>query len=216
MPVGTTFRPFALAFGFLVLSSLPAAAAVVINEIDYDQPGNDTSEFIELKNNGGTSVNLGTYTVELVNGLDGSVYQAIPLPAVLLPGGGYYVICFGTNVVNNCNLSVTPTVNGIQNGAPDAVGLRDNGFLVDAVSYEGNSPGYTEGTGIPLVNSDDNINLFVGISRFPDGVDTNNNAADWGLHCITPGQVNAPPTIPCNAIVPARRSAWGAIKSMYR
>ena len=42
-----------------VFAALPASAQLVINEIDYDQPSTDTAEFIEIKNTGATSVNLG-------------------------------------------------------------------------------------------------------------------------------------------------------------
>ncbi len=220
MPVCDPFRPTALALGLLLCSSAPLAAAVVINEVDYDQPGAvDNAEFIELKNNGPGAVDLGTYTVELVNGgvTPASVYSTIVLPSYLLPPGGYYVICFGVGTVNNCNLQATPTVDAIQNGAPDAIGLRSGGVLVDAVSYEGNTPApYIEGTGIPVAASDDGTGMSAGISRYPDGVDTNNNAADWSLRCITPGLPNAFPTVPCNAIVRARASAWGAVKLHYR
>src|SRR4029079_11644454 len=48
----------AAAWSLLALSARAASAQVVINEIDYDQPGTDTAEFVELKNVGTISVNL--------------------------------------------------------------------------------------------------------------------------------------------------------------
>jgi predicted amidohydrolase YtcJ len=39
--------------------------ALVINEIDYDQPSTDTAEFIEIKNTSGSSVNLDSYHLDL-------------------------------------------------------------------------------------------------------------------------------------------------------
>src|ERR671928_182837 len=51
--------------------TLIETAGLVINEIDYDQPGTDTAEFIELKNNGANGVNLDPYSLVLVNGNGG-------------------------------------------------------------------------------------------------------------------------------------------------
>ena len=114
------------------------SATLVINEIDYDQPGTDTAEFLELKNVSGGAIGLDDYSVELVNGTGGgaSVYATIDLPDVSLAAGDYYVICANAATVANCDLDSSPDTNFIQNGAPDAIGLRSNGALVDAVSYE--------------------------------------------------------------------------------
>lgn len=219
MPFDTPLRPLVLATGLLLATAAPSFAAIVINEVDYNQPGAiDANEFIELKNTGFAPVDLGTYTIELVNGNGGgaAIYASIPLPSFLIPAGGYFVVCFG-NGTNNCNYQPNTTANFVQNGPPDAIGLRNGATLVDALSYGGNTGApYTEGVGVPVGSSDDDVNLYVGLSRFPDGTDSNNNAADFSLRCITPGVANAPPTIPCNAVVKAKPSAWGAVKALYR
>ncbi|MGB7451965.1 MAG: lamin tail domain-containing protein, partial [Lysobacterales bacterium] len=121
----------------LLLFANPVAAQLVINEVDYDQAGTDTAEFLEIKNTGGSSVNLSTYTIELVSG--GSAYNTIPLPAVSLAAGDYFVVCANAATVANCDLDESPDTNFIQNGAPDAIGLKDGSSLVDALSYEGDS-----------------------------------------------------------------------------
>src|SRR5688572_19776874 len=112
----------------LLLGGTPADAqsTLVVNEIDYDQPGTDTAEFIELKNVSGSILDLDTYSVELVNGNGGGavVYQTIDLPPFALVPGGYYIICGNAALVLNCQLDVTPDTNLIQNGAPDAVAIR--------------------------------------------------------------------------------------------
>jgi hypothetical protein len=51
----------------LVPSASAVSTSLVINEIDYDQPGTDTAEFLELKNVSGSSIGLDDYSVELVN-----------------------------------------------------------------------------------------------------------------------------------------------------
>jgi len=177
------------------------STTLVINEIDYDQPGTDTAEFLELKNVGLAPINLDTYTVELVNGTGGgaALYQTIDLPNVSLAAGDYFVICANAATTPNCDLDVAPDTNLIQNGAPDGVGLRESGVLVDAVSYEGDTGApYTEGSGVGL---DDNPSLAnMGLSRCPDGGDTDVNNADVVFRGITPGVANAcavdvPPTV---------------------
>ena len=184
----------------MILGGSPAAAQIVINEIDYDMVGTgDSAEFVELKNVSGGTVNLLGYTVELVNGNGGAaVYDTIVLPNVNLTAGDYFVICANAATVVNCDLDDGPDTDFIQNGSPDAVGLRLSGTLVDTVSYEGNTGApYTEGTGTAAADS--NTVAFVGLSRFADGVDSNNNNADLSLRCITPGVTNSAATSGCTA-----------------
>jgi hypothetical protein len=177
--------------------SFVGVAVLVINEVDYDQPSTDTAEFVEIKNIGTASADLSAYTLELVNGTGGgaSIYQSYTLSAVTLPAGDYFVICGDAANVVNCDLDVSPDSNLIQNGAPDAVGLRFNGALVDAVSYEGDTGApYTEGSGAGLEDSGDGS-----ISRCDDGSDTNQNNVDLVFGATsTPGAENvcAPPPPP--------------------
>jgi hypothetical protein len=175
--------------------TMPTAQNLIINEVDYDQPGTDDAEFIELKNADNTDIDLSNYEVELVNGSSGVIYQTIALPNVTLAPGDYFVICANDANTPNCDMEVTPATNLIQNGSPDAIGIRFNSStLVDAVSYEGNTVApYTEtdGTGLEDDGSQDNM----GISRFPDGVDTDVNNVDFTFLCITPGLPNGGPEI---------------------
>src|SRR5918994_4684073 len=90
--------------------ALPAAApaassTLVINEIDYDQPGGDTAEFVELKNVSAGTIELDPYSLELVNGNGGgaSVYRTINLPAFQLAGGEHYVVCANIATTANCD-----------------------------------------------------------------------------------------------------------------
>jgi hypothetical protein len=176
------------------------SGSLVINEVDYDQPSTDTAEFIELKNVSGATINLATVTVELINGAGCCTpYATFNLPNVNLAPGAYYVVCANSSITPNCDLDVTPDTNLIQNGAPDAIGLRIGGTLVDAVSYEGDTGApYTEGSGAGL--SDDGLVSGSGISRIPDGADTNMNNVDLSPRCITPGAANTTDT--CGAFSP--------------
>ncbi|HBX68125.1 MAG TPA: hypothetical protein DEH25_01720 [Chloroflexi bacterium] len=173
---------------------------LVINEIDYDQPSTDTAEFVEIKNVGTVSADLSEFTLELVNGTGGgaAVYQSYVLPSVTLAVGDYFVVCGDAANVANCDLDVSPDSNLVQNGAPDGAGLLHNGTLVDAVSYEGDTGApYTEGSGAGLEDNPAVENA--GISRFPDGVDTNQNNADFSLRCSTPGAANLAESSNCVA-----------------
>ena len=202
----------------LLAFALPVQAAIVINEVDYDQPGTDTAEFIELKNTGPVAVNLQNYKVELVNGNLGgaAVYQTITLPSFSLAVGAYYVISGNSSLVPFTNLVVTPATNLIQNGPPDAIGLRDPiSILRDAVSYEGNTGApYTETSGTLLV--DDGSNVYASLSRFPDGADTDNNNLDFSLRCASPGSPNVATSGTCGNPVPTHSATWGQIKTIYR
>ncbi len=172
-------------------------AQLVINEVDYDMNGTDNAEWIEIKNNGTSAVDINGYKLELVNGgnTPATVYSTITLASssTLLQPGGYYVV--GNNAsIPNINLVVTPTTNLIQNGAPDAIGLKDNSNnLLDAVSYEGNTTSpYIEGAGVNTLVDAGSANFTAGtIGRFPDGADTGDNMVDWITLCIgTPGASN--------------------------
>jgi uncharacterized protein len=182
-----------------VAASAPQALSttVVINEVDYDQASTDTAEFLELENVSGSAINLDTYLVQLVNGTGGgaAVYDTIDLPAVTLAAGDYYVVCANAANVANCDLDDDPNTDFIQNGAPDAIGLRDGSTLVDALSYEGDSGApYTEGSGAGL-NDDPNAGTN-GLSRCPDGTDTDVNTADFVYASSTPGAANTCPSPP--------------------
>jgi hypothetical protein len=172
----------------------PLPLTVVINEVDYDNPGLDNDEWIELYNYGPDPVNAGNLRIELVNGINGggTVYQTINIDSPLaIPPGGYFVV--GNNASNPA-VDYVPlgaaSSNFIQNGAPDAIALIDRltGALIDVISYEGNTAApYIEGTGV--TGGDDETPGKV-IARVPNGVDTNDNNADWQEWCATPGTSN--------------------------
>lgn len=195
--------------GLMLGLTLGASAQynLVINELDYDnfRPSADSAEFIELYNNGTTAIDLSNFAIVLVNGANAgaAVYKTITLPAYPLNAGSYYVICGsfnGNTFVTNCNQqeTLTSSTGFIQNGSPDAMAIihLPDSSIVDALSYEGSVPGYVEGTGVPLANSDtvnlsDTLNSrYLGICRFPDGADSNNDSIDFIRACITPGAAN--------------------------
>jgi hypothetical protein len=172
-------------------SGEPALPALVINEIDYDQPGTDAAEFIEIRNNSSAPASLAGWTLELVNGNGGAVYASIDLTGPVLAAGDYFVVCANAATVANCDLDVSPDTNLVQNGAPDAVALAFEGAVVDAVSYEGDVPLYVEGSGSGLADP----GVDGSLSRCPDGADTNQNNVDFTfVTSISPGAENICPS----------------------
>jgi cytosine/adenosine deaminase-related metal-dependent hydrolase len=174
------------------------ASHLVINEVDYDQIGTDTAEFIEIYNPSVAAVSLTGKQVILINGSNNQVYDTIDLTGTLASHA--YLVIAGANV------SVAPpatkldpgwTNDKVQNGAPDGVALIDNTAhtLIDALSYEGgitmvDLPGFAapvslvEGTMLPATVADSGT-TDASLCRFPDGQDTDNAAGDWKL-CAAP------------------------------
>lgn len=114
-----------------------SARAVVINELDYDNPGTDGTEFIELLNNTASAVDLAGYSLVGFNGgaPDDQAYRVIPLSGTIAPGGLFVI----GNVVG-ANNDPTPDTNLFQNGAGDAIGLYSSGTFTASAPASGGNP----------------------------------------------------------------------------
>lgn len=185
--------------GFLFAPAL-LQAQLVINEVDYDQPGTDAAEYLELKNIGTTAYPMDEVAVILVNGSGGAPATYLTISSDTWPDlapGAYFVIC-ANGSTPNCGHLATPATNLIQNGVPDAIAVVNTvtDEVLDVLSYGGNVVGYVEGTGTTAVdvNSVDERSL----NRWPDGTDTNNNDADFRLGCSTPGATNLVDDVVCD------------------
>lgn len=173
--------------GLTLATPIHTHATVILNEIDYDQPGVDTAEFIELYNPSSSSISLNGYSLDLVNGNNNSVYRSIDLTGFNIGSSSYFVVCSDTSLIANCNYDFTNSNGWFQNGAPDAVALYNTTELIDSLSYEGDMIGFTEGSVLTLADSNSEI---MSISRLPDGYDSDNNNFDFQAGCITPGLKN--------------------------
>jgi hypothetical protein len=172
---------------------------LVINEIDYDNPGADDFEFIEILNTGSTTVDLSTVTIELVNGnmMVNAVYGTEALGGALAPGEYAVVADPGVTVAPTAVVFALGTAP--QNGSPDGLALYDtaHGVVLDALSYEGsittaNIDGsvfdLVEGTATTAVDDGSGVSALV---RIPDGSDTNVASVDWlATTVLTPGSAN--------------------------
>ncbi|WP_394828996.1 M4 family metallopeptidase [Pendulispora albinea] len=180
----------------------PPPGRLVINEVEYDEVGDDTQEFVEIYNAGGQPVDLSTYALYLVNGIDDTSYAIVDLSSGGSLAPGQYLVIgdravtvpAGVKKINFQGLR-----DQIQNGSPDGLALANGTTVVDALSYEGvvttaQLPGIegtvnlVEGARTTASDSDSSIRS---LSRLPNGVDTNNAASDWrATPNVTPGAAN--------------------------
>jgi hypothetical protein len=196
----------------VVDSSGPCGAAqdLVINEIDYDQPGTDFAEFVEIYNGGTEDRPLSGVALILVNGLSSFEYARVELADAgpSLPAGAYLVV--GSSDVlaslppGTLFAAFPSSSNNIQNGSPDGIALFDTSatVLLDAMSYEGSItaaqldgiPGtYNLVEGTPATAADSN-STDGSLARFPDGSDTDDADTDWTFNgTISPGEPNPAP-----------------------
>lgn len=188
-----------------MLDVIALSTALVINEVDYDQVGTDTSEFIEIFNGTGAPVSLAGHALFLVNGSGNAVYTTVDLGGAGTLGDGQYLVVRSAAVtvpMGTLTVDFTKATDNIQNGAPDGIALVDTtkNLLVDALSYEGSMttatlPGLgvvslVEGTALPLSVADSNMQQG-SLCRLPNGADTNNATNDWAVSATpTPGAAN--------------------------
>jgi large repetitive protein len=185
---------------------------LVINEVDYDQVGTDTAEYVEIFNPSAQTISLTGKTLYLVNGANSEVYGTIDLSSAVSMAPLTYLVIAGSGVtVPMTAKKIDPgwTSNAIQNGgttggtSPDGLALVDttNMTIIDAFSYEGALtaamlPGFTtppslvEGTVLDPAVADSN-STDGSLCRHPNGQDTDNANADWAF-CATlsPGTAN--------------------------
>jgi|GEM_PF-6933162 len=187
-----------------------AGSDLVLNEVDYDQPGTDYGEFVEIYNGRPTARDLTGLVLILVNGGTGEEYRRYDLAdaGASLPAGAYLVVG-SPNVLSalppgTLSIPFGSNSNTVQNGAPDGVALFDTSGsgLVDALSYEGSisaaqfdgQPGsYNLVEGTPTTARDSNADDG-SLSRSPNGNDTDNAESDWSFVALpTPGAANSAP-----------------------
>jgi len=174
------------------------SGGLVINEVDYDQTGVDTAEFIEIFNPTSAAVDLTGYTVRLVNGANNLQYTSVVLSGSLA-SGQYLVIASNATLgtINNGALEIafSGMQDQVQQG-PDAIGLFNGTTAVDLLSYEGSvTMGVVTGVGtIDFVETTATSAADIAggsLVRLPNGIDTNDASNDWALAPLpSPGTVN--------------------------
>ncbi|MEZ4266986.1 MAG: lamin tail domain-containing protein [Myxococcota bacterium] len=174
------------------VTSGDAQPKLVINELDYDMAGTDTTEFLEIYNPGPGAATLARWKLQHVNGSSGAVLwtRALSEGGATLAAGAYMV--FGSpTVIASLPVGVQSVDIGtvaFENGAPDGVRLMLDNAFASGLSYEGTMAGTGEGTGAPSDAAADSL------QRCPNGVDTHDNGVDFVLRPPSPGVAN-----PCGA-----------------
>ncbi|CAH2307654.1 glycerol-3-phosphate dehydrogenase [Pelobates cultripes] len=92
---------------------------LIISEVNADNPGLDTTEFVELFHTSRQNVSLDGYTLVFYNGKTNMAYKVLNLTGLSTDNRGFFLI--GSLMVNPRPSIIVPS-NTIQNG-PDAIAL---------------------------------------------------------------------------------------------
>ncbi len=112
-----------VAIGLMCCAAASAQTQLFVNELHYDNAGEDLNETIEVAGPAGTD--LSGFSLVLYNGSGGTSYATLPLGGTLADQCGG----FGTQAV---------AAPGLQNGAPDGFALVNSaGQVLQFLSYEG-------------------------------------------------------------------------------
>jgi len=186
--------------------AIGSGGGLVLNEVDYDNVGTDTAEYVEILNAGPTPIDLTGYQLVLVNGSGNAVYKTYELGPGTLAAGQYLVLgsqsALASVPAGVATISFGTGSDYVQNGAPDGLAIINTNTLVDALSYEGamtmvtisglGTVSLVEGTMLP-VSVADSSTVPGALCRLPNGSDQNNASVDWKLcSTLTPGRANQP------------------------
>ena len=162
-----TKSQYLLVFGFVALVMPPLHAAVVINEILFNEPGSlERNEFIELHNTSGETIDLTNW--RFTKGVD-----FVFAPGSLLPAGGFLAVVSSVDDFSAANPAVT--VAGAYEGKLSNSGERLE--LVDAAGRVIDSFRYDDGEDWPQEADGDGASLELIKPSAPRDSPVNWNAA---------------------------------------
>jgi hypothetical protein len=160
-----------------------ASGPIVLNEVLYDTVGADNDVFVELRGTPGQS--LVGYSLVGIAGDTGTVYRTIALSGTIPASGLYLVATSNGNATLRASAQLIANVD-FQNG-PDGIALRGpEGETIDALAYAAAGASIMSvGEGTPALAPAPGQSL-----ARTNGVDTNQNAADFTAKTPTPGAAN--------------------------
>ncbi|MEO5728763.1 MAG: lamin tail domain-containing protein [Byssovorax sp.] len=163
--------------------SIVTVVSPVINEIVYDTSGADVGCFIEIL--GPPGLDLTGYTLDAVNGSDGTAAVVASLAGHTIGASGYFVLAQDAtvSVAAGSNKLIKATAD-LQNG-PDSVVLKSGGAVVDALGYGSFAAGQVfAGEKLPATATSGSL------CRIPSGKDSGDNSVDFAPCALTPGASN--------------------------
>ena len=176
---------------------------LVVNEIDYDQPGADAAELIEIHNPGRSAISLAGLSVFTVTGAAGTMMGAtVPLvpnsaSVTELPAGGYLLVLTASSSGVTVPTGVpTVTLTGSLDDGPAGVVVRETtggpAGCHDAAFYEGipTAAAFMGCSWEANAGTDPGVGS---LSRIPNGADSHENGIDFRVTPTpTPGAANTP------------------------
>ena len=158
-----------------LITVLPAD--LIITEINYNgaEAGTDSTEYVEVYNNGAQTVNMSGYTFS-----QGITFTAGP--NTLVPAGGYIVFAIDSMVMVNVYgyTGAYEFTGGLSNAGEDITIVDANGVTIDSVNYDDAAPwptgfgaGQPDGGGASLI--------------LCDYTTDNNNGANWSVATTATG-----------------------------
>jgi hypothetical protein len=166
---------------------------VVVNEVVHTRTSG-TDEFIELRNNGTCTVDLSGWRVQYMSA--GGTSSASSPSVTFMPGdviGPGREVIVASTVSPLAPMALRTFTAGIAQAGGGIALFNRSGVRVDSVAYgtltaAGGHP-YAEPVG--LMGAPTYSNPSQSIARFPNGQDTDNNAADFHIASMaTPGEPN--------------------------
>jgi len=228
-----------LAFTPTPLPQGPSTAAVVINEISYDDDSTDNLEFIELWNRTGAPVDISGWVLRGREGVGTSInptytFAGAPGSGTTMIAPGQYLLVSNVAVPNHNPAFVIPG-DFLENGGTttalgsDGITLDDDlGNVIDAVVWEyagwtNAVPAWLEGTGLQGGHQLNAPALGRGSQtwqRWLDGYDSNDNGYDFATMDWTPGAANGsanvlPLPIVLNCDGPVLSTISGSLSSSF-
>ncbi|HBG69398.1 MAG: hypothetical protein A2W93_15520 [Bacteroidetes bacterium GWF2_43_63] len=183
----------------LFMDTSTTVANLVITEIMYNpaESGTDSTEFIEILNNGSTAVNLMNYTITY-----GTSTHTITTSNVVNPGDRFLIAPKAVVASNFYGVSFYQgSTFGIGNNGATVKILNGSGIVVDSVMYDDVAPwptaadegGYSLSLCDPSLDNNAGSSWSLGTVFFST-INTHDVYADPGQGCVVPVD-NTPPVV---------------------
>jgi hypothetical protein len=176
----------------------PPIGGLVINEVDYDNTGTDTMEFIELRNTSAGPVDLTGMTIVLINGAGSGVVSTITLPSISLASGAFFVAGPSGVLASLPGGTASVLFSGAIQNDNEGVALVSGTQILDSLTWENPTPSAITFMGTPITEGTTATSTLEdlgpqSIGRGVSSTDTNNNVPDFTVNpAPTPGAVNNP------------------------